>query len=138
VNAPVTITSLRPNSSGAYWRRVFFSIGGLVAATACSFFHHRCECGMLPPSPDKTTSDKTTQLEKKYCVKNSSSFTQNNIAYFRSQVAYYRQLFCSSFLAMCARTSPPYPAIKGFVGARRFRSCVNGRSLRQCRPPRAI
>jgi hypothetical protein len=38
---------------------------------------------MLPPSPDKTTPDKTTQLQKKYCVKNSSSFTLNNIAYFR-------------------------------------------------------
>ena len=131
-------TLLRPNSAGAYWRRVSFSIAGLVAAATCSFFHHPCECGMLPPSPDKTTPDKTTQLQKKYCIKSSSSFTFNNIAYFRSEVAYYRRLFCSSFLAMCARTSPPYPAIRGFVAARRFRSCVNGRSLRQCRPARAI
>jgi hypothetical protein len=50
---------------------------------------------MLPPSPDKTTPDKTTQLQKEYRVKNSSSFTLNNIAYFRSGVAYYRRLFCS-------------------------------------------
>src|SRR3974390_201322 len=59
--------------SGAYWRRVFFSIGGLVAATTCSLFHHRCESGTLPPSQhsDKTTPDKTTQLQKKYYVKNS-------------------------------------------------------------------
>jgi hypothetical protein len=82
-------TLLRPNSSGAYWRRVFFSGGGLVAASTCSFFHHRCECGMLPPSPDKTTSDKKTQSQKKYRVKNSSSITPNNIAYFRSEVACY-------------------------------------------------
>src|SRR6516165_7124204 len=57
-------TLMRPDSSGAYWRRVFFSIGGLVAASTCSFFHHRRESGMPPPSPDKTTSDKTTQLQK--------------------------------------------------------------------------
>ena len=76
-----------------------FSVGGLVAATTCSFFHHRCEYGMVPPSrhSDKTTPDKTTQLQKKYCIENSLSFTTtfNNIAYFRSEVAYYRQLFCS-------------------------------------------
>ena len=82
-------TLLRPNSSDAYWRRVFFSGDGLVAATTCSFFHHRCECGILPPSPDKTTSDKKTQSQKKYRVKNSSSITPNNRAYFRSEVACY-------------------------------------------------
>jgi hypothetical protein len=66
-------TLLRPNSSAACWRRIFFSVGGLVAATTCSLFHHRYEYGMVPPSrhSDKTTPDKTTQLQKKYCIENS-------------------------------------------------------------------
>jgi hypothetical protein len=126
-------TLLRPNSSAAYWRRVFFSVGGLVAATTCSFFHHRCEYGMVPPSrhSDKTTPDKTTQLQKKYCIENSLSFTTtNNIAYFRSEVAYYRQLFCS-FVFPSSRISamdlllPPRLVI--IVMTNRFHSDQAGR-----------
>ena len=41
---------------------------------------------------------------------------------------------CRSGLPIYARTSPPCPAIRGFVGPKRFRSCVSERSLRQCRP----
>src|SRR6202521_1291997 len=35
-----------------------------------------------------------------------------------------------SSLPIHARTNPPYPAIRGFVGPKRFRSCVSERSLR--------